>query len=597
MKVRFLSFLFLILALASIAVGNVSAQGLEYLPSGISYADIGQEIEDYVAENQATTAGLALAVFDAKGPIYKNYFGYADIGAELPVTEETVFEWGSVTKLLVWVSVMQLEEQGLVDLHTDIKNYLPDNFLTNLKYDDEISLQDLMNHTPGFQEKIVNLFISPDIEPKSLAAALQDFPPVQIYRPGEIHAYSNWGAALAGYIVETVSGKPFHQYVHDAIFEPLGMKNTALASDLSDNPAVRDARIELHCYTASRRLIAECRHQIPLYPAGMATGTLNDFLAFASALVQDSKLGSPLFKEAETLEKLYQPSSYFGDSGVGINSHGFWTGFYKVRTLGHGGNTAGCSSVLQFDPISGIGVVVMTNQSAEKIYNAEMMPLIFGKFEDSDLAGYNTEIPAGFFRPARTTIDGPFALLSSNLVTMEESDLKTFWVLEQKNGKERVIYTINDLIRVETWELIVIFVLLGGMILGALYALWTLIGDGVIGSILRYRKQKKSGEVFPKDLPRRWRLLASGLQILTVLNLVVLIVQAMTFQRLENILWQFILFGILGIALLLLLALYLGKVRQHEQSKRKWLSHLSFVFISVTILNVLYWQLYRFWAI
>jgi chromate transport protein ChrA len=119
----------------------------------------------------------------------------------------------------------------------------------------------------------------------------------------------------------------------------------------------------------------------------------------------------------------------------------------------------------------------------------------------------------------------------------------------------------------------------------------------VIGSILRYRKQKKSGKVFPKNLPRRWRLLASGLQILTVLNLVVLIVQAMTFQRLENILWQFILFGILGIALLLLLALYLGKVRQHEQSKRKWLSHLSFVFISVTILNVLYWQLYRFWVI
>lgn len=593
MKTKLLSIFFLALMLASLCVGKVSAQGPKILPSGINYAEIGQHIEAFVAEHQATTAGLALAVFDSEGTIYKNFFGHADLEANFPVTQDTVFEWGSVSKLLVWVSVMQLEEQGLIDLEADIKTYLPDGFLTNLKYPEPISMLNLMNHTPGFQEKIVNLFIEPGVEVNNLAENLQDVPPAQVYRPGDLHAYSNWGVALAGYIVERISGKPFFQYVHDAIFEPLGMKNTGLAPDLSDNPAVSQARKQLRCYTSDRQLIADCLFQIPLYPAGMVTGTLEDFLSFGRALV---KTPSPLFKSPETAERLFQPTAYFGDSGVGLNSHGFWAHFYKVRTLGHGGNTAGGSSMLQIDPLSGTGMVVMTNQATEKTYNAKMLELVFGKFSDSDLAGYNTAIPAGVFRPARAVVTGPLSLASNSLAVMDASDLETFWVLEQKDGRERVVYAYTDLVRLSTGELILVGVLWGGLVLGILFALINLLGDGLIGSIVRRLRAKMAGQPLPADPQRRWRLLSSALQILVLINLAVLFIQVMTYQRLQSFLWQSVLFGVMGIGIIVLMVYYLRKIRHIGTAKQKWMSAASFIFLCLTALNILHWQLYRFWA-
>ena len=96
---------------------------------------IGDKIERYVDEHMETTAGMSVAIFDEHQTIYRNYFGYTDVQNKIPVSEETVMEWGSVSKLLVWVSVMQLKEQGLLDLDADIRGYLPEGFLRKITYD------------------------------------------------------------------------------------------------------------------------------------------------------------------------------------------------------------------------------------------------------------------------------------------------------------------------------------------------------------------------------------------------------------------------------------------------------------------------------
>ena len=111
--------LLLLPLLMSSAVPVYASEDL--LPSGIPAAGIGEAIEAYVDENAATTAGMAVSVLNAEGTVYKNYFGYADIENGIAVDENTVFEWGSATKMLVWVSVMQLYEQGLMDLEADIR--------------------------------------------------------------------------------------------------------------------------------------------------------------------------------------------------------------------------------------------------------------------------------------------------------------------------------------------------------------------------------------------------------------------------------------------------------------------------------------------
>jgi len=207
------------------------------LPSGTPYDQIGQKIENFHKEHEKTSAGLAAAVFDKDGQtIYQKNFGYMDKEKKLAVDDNSVFEWGSATKLTVWLSVMQLWEEGKIDLKTDIKEYLPKDFLKHLKYDKPITMLDLMNHQAGFDETPLNTGTG-----KSLEELLKS-QPAQTYEPGTVTSYSNYSTALAGYIVERISGQDFADYVHEHIFQPLGMKHTALKPDLSDNVFVQKQR-------------------------------------------------------------------------------------------------------------------------------------------------------------------------------------------------------------------------------------------------------------------------------------------------------------------------------------------------------------------
>lgn len=220
------------------------------LPSGTSYDQIGQKIENYYQEHEKTSAGLATTVFDKDGnTLYQKNFGYTDKEKKLAVDDKSVFEWGSTTKITVWVSVMQLWEEGKIDLKTDIREYLPQNLLKNLKYDKPITMLDLMNHQAGFED--YPLYIGSD---KDLGALMKKTPS-QIYEPGTVTSYSNYGTALAGYIVERISGQSFADYVHEHIFQPLGMKHTALKPDLSDNVFVQKQREKEKTYDTNGDLL------------------------------------------------------------------------------------------------------------------------------------------------------------------------------------------------------------------------------------------------------------------------------------------------------------------------------------------------------
>lgn len=151
----------ILLCILFMATGPVRAFALSSdgtLPSGISRENIDREIEDYVAAHAETTAGMAVSVFDRSTVIYRNYFGFSDVEKGISVDENTVFEWGSATKILVWVSVMQLVEQGKLELEADLRQYLPEGFLRNLTFDVPVTMLNLMNHDAGFEETLVGMF-------------------------------------------------------------------------------------------------------------------------------------------------------------------------------------------------------------------------------------------------------------------------------------------------------------------------------------------------------------------------------------------------------------------------------------------------------
>lgn len=348
------------------------------LPSGIRDEEIGGRIQTYIEEHKDTTAAVAAAVFRGQDTLYTTIYGYSDIEGGLAANDETVFEWGSVTKLLVWVSVMQLWEQERIDLETDVSEYLPDGFFTRLKYDAPITMLNLMNHNAGWQETVLQVCAADAGSVLPLGAALKASEPAQIYEPGTVCAYSNWGAALAGYIVEQISGQPFYAYVQDNIFAPLGMTHTALAPGFTDNRWVLSKAQETKGYMPDLTMIEGGGFYLNLYPAGSAAGTLGNLLTFAQALVPDDHGATPLFKNIGTLGEMYSPTLRYTDTDIAYVCHGFWTHELGVQTLGHGGNTGMSSSYLMVNPSSGVGMVIMANQYSEIVYNTGLPQIVFG---------------------------------------------------------------------------------------------------------------------------------------------------------------------------------------------------------------------------
>lgn len=565
-----------------------SAEETRTFPSGTSYEAIGGEIEAFVAEHEETTTGMAVSVFDKDETIYRGYFGHADKENSLAVGQETVMEWGSATKLLVWVSVMQLWEQGKLDLESDIQEYLPQDMLTNVNYDTPITMLHLMNHQAGFQEHYADLFVKERADILSLEEALKAHKPEQIYEPGTVTSYSNWGCALAGLIVERVSGMSFADYVHENIFKPLGMEHSALAADLSDNAWVQEKRKELQCYTTDGTLLPDCFYYITLYPAGMCTSTLEDFEAFGKALFKEE---TPLFESADTWRMLFTPSLYAGDSHIPANYHGFWVLPYGVEVIGHGGNTAGCSSYLAINLESGTGMVVMTNQANETVYNGEMLELFFGKYSTEEWFTGGREDWEGIYRPARTMRKGPFKIMSLSFM-LGEPETEEYWAVGTSGGVEKVCYPYGDWVRVPIWE----FVLELGLVLlwvaALMFSVLSLLIKLIRKLVNMCRKKR------PEIVLGRWSAMAAVLQLGILVLMVVAVIQVSSYAMASSYMWVFAGVAVLGCAMLGMIAygtVNIGK--KTSTKKRAFYNWTTVILLGATVVNILYWNLFMGWLV
>ena len=148
----------------------------QILPSGISFDEIGSKMQAFEKKHADTTAGLAVSVFTSKEDVTQ-YAGYTDMEKKIKTDEMSVFEWGSTTKLLVFLSVMQQLEQNNLDLDTDIRTYLPKDFFKNLTFAEPVTMTELMNHTAGFQEEYVGLYEKGITAYPSLKEALYEHDP------------------------------------------------------------------------------------------------------------------------------------------------------------------------------------------------------------------------------------------------------------------------------------------------------------------------------------------------------------------------------------------------------------------------------------
>jgi CubicO group peptidase (beta-lactamase class C family) len=293
------------------------------------------------------------AIFFAKG------YGYSDVDKRTPVTvDATLFRPGSISKLFTWTAVMQLVEQGKLDLDRDINDYL--DFKIPAKFGKPITLRNLMTHTSGFEEQVKDLINEEGAPISTLKQHLSEHIPARIFAPGTTPAYSNYGASLAGYIVERVSGKPFNDYVSENIFKPLGMQRSTFAQPLpADLKPLMSGGYRLGSSKAKPFEIIEEA------PAGGLAATSSDLARFMIAHLQNGKLENAQILRPETAVQMH--ARQFGLSPA---LNGMCLGFYEEtrnghRIIGHGGDTFYFHSDMHLMLENGVGFFVSYNSAGK----------------------------------------------------------------------------------------------------------------------------------------------------------------------------------------------------------------------------------------
>jgi CubicO group peptidase (beta-lactamase class C family) len=290
-------------------------------------------------------------LFFAKG------YGFADRAKRIPVVADTtLFRPGSVSKLFTWTAVMQLYERGQLDLDADVNNYLK-TFKIPATYPQPITMKNLLTHTPGFEDGGWGYLIVKDasgLMPMRKALALHI--PERVRPPGTWSSYSNYGAALAGLVVENISGMPFAEYIEKNIFSPLGMDHSTfrepLPKDLAPDMAVGYKRKNGLYVPGSFEFISN------FGPAGALSSTATDMANFMIAHLQLGQFGDHRILKEDTA-RLMHTRLYAPDPRLPGMDYGFYeSNLYGVHIIGHGGDTTFFHSDLALFPKYNVGLFV-----------------------------------------------------------------------------------------------------------------------------------------------------------------------------------------------------------------------------------------------
>jgi CubicO group peptidase (beta-lactamase class C family) len=330
-------------------VSELTAADLEAFLEGI----VPQQLE------RENIAGATIAVVKDGKLLFAKGYGYADVANKKPVSaEETLFRPGSVSKLFTWTAVMQLHEQGKLDLDRDVNEYL--DFKIPEAFGQPITLKHILTHTPGFEEQIKDLFKEGAVSP-DLGEYVKTHIPTRIYPPGTVPAYSNYATALAGYIVERISGRPFNDYVAENIFQPLGMTRSTFVQPLPEQLA---AGMSAGYRLASDDKTVPFEVVVP-FPAGSLSSTSVDMAKFMLAHLQEGQSGGARILSPETTRLMH--SRLFGlDPAANAMAYGFYEESRNGhRIIGHAGDTMAFHSDLHLVLDSGVGFFVSYNSGGK----------------------------------------------------------------------------------------------------------------------------------------------------------------------------------------------------------------------------------------
>jgi CubicO group peptidase (beta-lactamase class C family) len=329
------------------------------------------------AIRQANIAGASIAVVADGRLVLARGYGFADMKTRRPVlADQTLFRAGSVSKLFTWTAVMQLVQAGRLDLDRDINTYL--DFRVPERFGRPITLRDAMTHSTGFEDGVTDLFVNEADQLYPLRDYLTRHMPPLIHPPGEVVAYSNYATALAGYIVQRISGEPYADYISRHILQPLGMTDSTFEQPLPSR---------LQPLMATGYKLASDDDPVPFEyveaaPAGALTTTATDMARFMLAQLDGGSFNGVQILDPATVRQMHTPQ---GRPLPGMN--GMDLGFYDenrngLRIIGHAGDTGAFHSDMHLLLDKGIGLFIMLNSTGTGGAADDVRVAIFRSFLD-----------------------------------------------------------------------------------------------------------------------------------------------------------------------------------------------------------------------
>ncbi|MFA1819275.1 serine hydrolase domain-containing protein [Virgibacillus oceani] len=338
-----------------------------------------KEIYEGFAESLIDTHQTPGAIIALNNQRYEKGFGYRDQENELPVTADTIFGIGSITKSMTCMAILQLQEAGKLSIHDTIKTYIPE---ITFKGSDDITLHHVMTHTSGMPP-LNTLFYankqsmerdgSFDLQIKLGVPLDREQDSIDTYgdlinylnttqldlldQPGRSFSYSNDGYALLGIIIERVSGQLYERYMEDNIFQPLGMKNSFFQLDRIDERAARLYSVDPTADKPAVEYSPEWWDAPAMWAAGYVKSTANDMLRFGDVFLNDGNgILTPESLDVLTSKHIeIEPGVYYGYGLIVIPD------FFGTTLIEHGGGIKGVSAQFAVLPEKDIAAICLTN--------------------------------------------------------------------------------------------------------------------------------------------------------------------------------------------------------------------------------------------
>jgi len=298
---------------------------------------------------------LSIAIVDDQRIVWARGFGFADPARTIPATADTIYRVGSFSKLFTDLAVMQLVEQGKLDLDAPVSRYLPE-FAPRSPFKTPITLRQLMSHRSGLvREPPAGHYFDPAPPPlvdvvKSLMGT------TVLFEPGTRTKYSNAGIAVVGAVVERARGEPFAKAIDRALLSPLGMSR----SSFEPSPDLSRQMAHGQMWTYDGQTIATPTFLLGTGPAGNLVSTVADLGRFLSFVFAQGRGSTGVVIKPETVRSMIQPPP-----GKGGESPSFGLGFAiskldGERRIGHGAAVYGFATEVEALPDAKLGVVVIT---------------------------------------------------------------------------------------------------------------------------------------------------------------------------------------------------------------------------------------------